>query len=103
PQDPSTATHTDPVPTQQEVNWPPNNIATPEVIVIREAASATLNTRGFNTEQTRDKPLETSSSKSEEISPKVIVNSTEQKGLDEIVTKNNAEIETKNLALTNNG
>jgi len=71
------------------------------VIVIREAA--TLNTRGFNTDQTRDKPLDTSSSKAEEILSKVIVNSTEQKGIDEIVTRNNAEIETKNLASTNNG
>jgi len=70
------------------------------VIVIREAA--TLNTRDFHTDQTRDKPLETSL-KAEEILPKVIVNNTEQKGLDEIATRNNAEIETKNLAPTNNG
>jgi len=68
---------------------PPNNLATPEVIVVREAA--TLNTRGFNTDQTRDKPLETSSSKPGEILLRVVVNATVQKGLDEIVTRNKTE------------
>ncbi|XP_060866033.1 uncharacterized protein LOC132941842 [Metopolophium dirhodum] len=90
----------DAVPPQQEVNWPLNNLATPEVIVVGEAA--TLNTRSLHMEKTRDKPLETSQ-KSEEILPKVIVIGTEQKAVGEIVTRNNAEMETKNLSSTNNG
>jgi len=52
-------------------------------------------------EQTRDRPLETSL-KSEEILPKTIVISTEQKAVGEIVNRNNAEMETKNLPSTNN-
>lgn len=83
-----------------KVNWPLSNLATPEVIVIREAA--TLNTRGLHAEQTRDNPLETSL-KAEEILPKVIVTGTEQKAVEEIETRNNAEMETKNLYSTNNG
>ncbi|XP_060834185.1 uncharacterized protein LOC132917453 [Rhopalosiphum padi] len=78
---------------QQEVNWPLNNLATPEVIVVGES---TLNTRGLHMEQTRDKPLETSL-KAEEILPKAIVIGTEQKAVSEIVTRNNAEMENKNL------
>jgi len=70
------------------------------VILIREAA--TLNTRDLHTEQTSDKQLETSL-KAEEILPKVIVIGTEQKADGEIVTRNNAEMETKNLYSTNNG
>lgn len=53
-------------------------------------------------ETTRDKPLETSQ-KVEEMLPKVIVISTEQKTTSEIVTRNNAETETKNSSSTNNG
>jgi len=71
------------------------------VIVVRGAA--TLNTRGLHMEQTRDKQLETSQN-AEEILPKeVIVIGTEQKAVGEIVTRNNAEMETKNLSSTNNG
>jgi len=70
------------------------------VIVVQEAA--TLNTRDLHMETTRDKPLETSQ-KVEEMLPKVIVISTEQKTTSEIVTRNNAETETKNSSSTNNG
>ena len=83
-----------------KVNWPLNNLATPEVIVVGEPA--TLNTRSLHMEKTRDKPLETSQ-KAEEILPKVIVIGTEQKAVSEIVTRNNAEMETKNVSSTNNG
>lgn len=86
------------VPPQQEVNWPINNIATPEVIVVGET---TLNTRGLHveqTQQTRDRPLETSLKA--EILPKTIVIGTEQKTVSEIVTRNNEEMETKNLRST---
>lgn len=83
-----------------KVNWPSNRLATPEVIVVGEAA--TLNTRELHMEKTRDKPLETSQ-KAEEMLSKVIVIGTEQKAINEIVTRNNAEMETKNLSSTNNG
>lgn len=62
----------------------------------------TLNTRGLHAEQiqqTGDRPLETSL-KAEEILPKTIVIGTEQKTVSEIVTKNNEEMETKNLRPT---
>ncbi|XP_050057805.1 uncharacterized protein LOC114131387 [Aphis gossypii] len=87
------------VPQQQEVNWPINTIATPEVMIVGET---TLNTRGLHAEQiqqTGDRPLETSL-KAEEILPKTIVIGTEQKTVSEIVTKNNEEMETKNLRPT---
>lgn len=53
-------------------------------------------------EKTRDKPLEISQ-KAEEMLPKVIVIGTEQKAISEIVTRNNPEMETKNVSSTNNG
>lgn len=66
------------------------------MIVVGET---TLNTRGLHveqTQQTRDRPLETSL-KAEEILPKTIVIGTEQKTVSEIVTRNNEQMETKNL------
>ncbi|KAL4097046.1 hypothetical protein QTP88_021884 [Uroleucon formosanum] len=100
PPNTQTSTQSDSAPPQQEVNWPSNRLATPEVIVVGEAA--TLNTRELHMEKTRDKPLETSQ-KAEEMLSKVIVIGTEQKAINEIVTRNNAEMETKNLSSTNNG
>ncbi|XP_025194599.1 uncharacterized protein LOC112594159 [Melanaphis sacchari] len=86
----------DVVPPQQEVNWPLNNLATPEVIVVGET---TLNTRGIQMEQTKDRPSETSL-KAEEILPKAIVIENEQKSVDKIVTRSNAEMKTKDIRPT---
>lgn len=62
----------------------------------------TLNTRDLHveqTQQTRNRPLETSL-KAEEILPKTIIIGTEQKTVSEIVTRNNEEMETKNVRPT---